>query len=125
MSVTVHPTPTRVRPSARRRVAVLATGILACLLPVVFAVNLSRMLLTGELSDHRFHQLTGQGLVLVAVWLGGLDLMAHGMENRRITRELFLSDKTVRNHVSNVLAKLDAADRSDAVARARRAGLGG
>jgi hypothetical protein len=91
----------------------------------VFAVNLSRMLLTGELSDHRFHQLTGQGLVLVAVWLGGLDLMAHGMENRRITRELFLSDKTVRNHVSNALAKLAAADRSDAVARARRAGLGG
>jgi DNA-binding NarL/FixJ family response regulator len=54
-----------------------------------------------------------------------LDLMARGMENRRIARELFLSDKTVRNHVSNVLAKLDAADRSDAVARARRAGLGG
>ena len=53
-----------------------------------------------------------------------LDLMARGLENRRIARELHLSDKTVRNHVSNVLTKLDAEDRSEAVLRARRAGLG-
>lgn len=54
-----------------------------------------------------------------------LDLMARGFENRRIARELYLSDKTVRNHVSNVLNKLAVADRSDAIARARAAGLGG
>ena len=54
-----------------------------------------------------------------------LDLVARGHDNRRIARELFLSDKTVRNHVSNVLTKLGAADRSEAVARARNAGLGG
>jgi len=54
-----------------------------------------------------------------------LDLMAQGMENRRIARELHLSDKTVRNHVSNELSKLDVLDRTDAVARARAAGLGG
>jgi len=84
MSVTVHPTPTRVRPSVGRRVAVFATGVLACLLPVVFAVTISRMLLTGELADHRFHQLTGQGLVLVAVWLGGLvPLIRAGWHGRR------------------------------------------
>ena len=53
-----------------------------------------------------------------------LDLMARGLENRRIARELHLSDKTVRNHVSNVLAKLDVGDRSEAIARARGAGLG-
>jgi DNA-binding NarL/FixJ family response regulator len=54
-----------------------------------------------------------------------LDLVARGYDNRRIARELFLSDKTVRNHVSNVLSKLDVADRTEAVARARNAGLGG
>ncbi|PVG84157.1 DNA-binding response regulator [Nocardioides gansuensis] len=54
-----------------------------------------------------------------------LDLMARGLENRRIARELYLSDKTVRNHVSNVLTKLGAEDRSEAIARARAAGLGG
>jgi DNA-binding NarL/FixJ family response regulator len=53
-----------------------------------------------------------------------LDLVARGYDNRRIARELFLSDKTVRNHVSSVLTKLDAEDRADAVLRARRAGLG-
>lgn len=54
-----------------------------------------------------------------------LDLMAKGYENSRIARELFLSDKTVRNHVSAVLTKLDVAHRSEAIVRARRAGLGG
>jgi DNA-binding NarL/FixJ family response regulator len=53
-----------------------------------------------------------------------LELMARGLDNRRIARELFLSDKTVRNHVSNVLTKLDAEDRGEAISRARNAGLG-
>jgi DNA-binding NarL/FixJ family response regulator len=53
-----------------------------------------------------------------------LDLVARGLENRRIARELHLSDKTVRNHVSNILAKLEVDDRSEAIARARAAGLG-
>ena len=53
-----------------------------------------------------------------------LELLARGYDNRRIARELFLSDKTVRNHVSNVLARLDAPDRAEAILRARRAGMG-
>jgi DNA-binding NarL/FixJ family response regulator len=53
-----------------------------------------------------------------------LDLVARGYDNRRIARELVLSDKTVRNHVSNVMTKLDVTDRAAAVVRARNAGLG-
>jgi DNA-binding NarL/FixJ family response regulator len=53
-----------------------------------------------------------------------LDLLARGFDNRRIARELFLSDKTVRNHVSAIVGKLEAGDRVDAIQRARRAGLG-
>ena len=53
-----------------------------------------------------------------------LELLARGYDNRRIARELYLSDKTVRNHVSNVLARLDAPDRAEAILRARRAGMG-
>jgi DNA-binding NarL/FixJ family response regulator len=53
-----------------------------------------------------------------------LALLARGYDNRRIARELFLSDKTVRNHVANVVAKLGAQDRSEAADRARAAGLG-
>jgi DNA-binding NarL/FixJ family response regulator len=53
-----------------------------------------------------------------------LDLLARGLDNRGIARALFLSDKTVRNHVSNTLAKLDVSSRSVAVRRAPNAGLG-
>jgi DNA-binding NarL/FixJ family response regulator len=54
-----------------------------------------------------------------------LDHLARGHDNRRIARELFLSDKTVRNHVSNVLAKLGVEDRAAAAVRGRNGGLGG
>ncbi|HTQ93003.1 MAG TPA: LuxR C-terminal-related transcriptional regulator [Streptosporangiaceae bacterium] len=37
---------------------------------------------------------------------------------------MYLSDKTVRNHVSNILAKTGAPDRQAAADMARRAGLG-
>jgi DNA-binding NarL/FixJ family response regulator len=53
-----------------------------------------------------------------------LELVARGYDNRKIARELFLSDKTVRNHVSSLLAKLEVPDRAEAIQRARRAGLG-
>jgi DNA-binding NarL/FixJ family response regulator len=53
-----------------------------------------------------------------------LDLVARGLTNAEIARRLFVSDKTVRNHVSNVFAKLHVAGRAEAVARARDAGLG-
>ena len=54
-----------------------------------------------------------------------LDLVARGLTNAAIARRLVVSDKTVRNHVSNVFGKLHVADRAEAVARARDAGLGG
>jgi DNA-binding NarL/FixJ family response regulator len=53
-----------------------------------------------------------------------LELIAQGLDNPTIARELFLTPKTVRNHVSNVLAKLNAGDRSQAIVMARRSGLG-
>ncbi|MGP4110167.1 LuxR C-terminal-related transcriptional regulator [Streptomyces sp. 4N509B] len=53
-----------------------------------------------------------------------LDLMARGHSNRRIARQLVLSEKTVRNHVSHVFAKLQVTTRTAAVVRARDAGLG-
>jgi DNA-binding NarL/FixJ family response regulator len=54
-----------------------------------------------------------------------LGLLARGMDNTAIARRLDVSGKTVRNHVSNVIAKLHVADRSGAVIKAREAGLGG
>jgi DNA-binding NarL/FixJ family response regulator len=53
-----------------------------------------------------------------------LSLVAQGKSNREIARQLFVSLKTVRNHVSNILLKLQVADRAQAVIRARDAGMG-
>lgn len=53
-----------------------------------------------------------------------LDLLAAGRSNPHIAQALFLSPKTVRNNVSNIFAKLQVADRAEAIVRARDAGLG-
>ena len=53
-----------------------------------------------------------------------LGLLARGLSNRAISTRLYLSDKTVRNHVSNILAKTGAPDRHAAADMARTAGLG-
>lgn len=50
--------------------------------------------------------------------------LAGGLDNAAIARRLGLSEKTVRNNVSSVFAKLRVADRAAAVAKARDAGVG-
>ena len=54
-----------------------------------------------------------------------LRLLAKGFDNAAVGRRLDLSDKTVRNYVSNIITKLHVTDRSAAIIRAREAGLGG
>nr|WP_281371827.1 response regulator transcription factor [Petropleomorpha daqingensis] len=54
-----------------------------------------------------------------------LDLLARGLDNPAVARRLALSGKTVRNHVSNIISKLQVVDRTAAIIRARDAGLGG
>ena len=54
-----------------------------------------------------------------------LTLIAHGESNAQIARRLVVSDKTVRNHITNIFAKLGVTDRAQAIVRAREAGLGG
>ncbi|WP_246126802.1 response regulator [Embleya hyalina] len=53
-----------------------------------------------------------------------LDLLARGLDNRRIARRLFLAEKTVRNHITHIFEKLHVSTRAEAVARARDVGLG-
>lgn len=52
-----------------------------------------------------------------------LTLIAQGFTNAEIARRLFLSSKTVRNHISNIFSKLQVANRAHAIVRAREAGL--
>ena len=53
-----------------------------------------------------------------------LDLLAAGRTNAQIASTLYLSQKTVRNNVSNIFAKLQVAGRAEAIIAARDAGLG-
>ncbi len=53
-----------------------------------------------------------------------LDLIAAGLPNTAIAHRLFLSEKTIRNNITSIFAKLAVRDRAEAVVRAREAGLG-
>jgi DNA-binding NarL/FixJ family response regulator len=53
-----------------------------------------------------------------------LELVAAGCRNHEIARRLGMSEKTVRNHVSQVLTKLQVPDRTAAALKAREAGVG-
>jgi DNA-binding NarL/FixJ family response regulator len=52
-----------------------------------------------------------------------LRLISQGLNNQEIAHKLFLSPKTVRNHITNIFSKLQVADRAQAIVRAREAGL--
>ncbi|HXS43305.1 MAG TPA: response regulator transcription factor [Solirubrobacteraceae bacterium] len=52
-----------------------------------------------------------------------LELLARGLSNKRIARELGIAEKTVKTHVGHLLAKLGVTDRTQAAVRAVRAGL--
>lgn len=67
-------------------------------------------------SPDAFPQLTERERVI-------LGLIASGLENAEIARELGLSVKTVRNHASNIFTKLQVAHRAQAIILAREAGL--
>jgi DNA-binding NarL/FixJ family response regulator len=73
--------------------------------------------LDGQLAQGTFPELTRREREV-------LDRLAAGKRNSVIARELELSEKTVRNHLSSILTKLQVADRSAAIVRAREAGLG-
>lgn len=87
---------------------VLAGGVSA---PVLAAA-------TASASPASFAALTAREAEVLA-------LVARGLPNPEIARELFLSIKTVQNRVSDLLTKTGCATRAQLVARARDAGLGG
>ena len=43
-----------------------------------------------------------------------LELIAEGMINKEIAKQLYISEKTVKNHVSNIFKKLNVSDRTQA-----------
>lgn len=79
--------------------------------------NLVLDLLSGAANGKQFYDgLTARELEI-------LKLLAKGMANKQIAFQLKISEKTVRNHVSNMYEKLNIFDRSQAVLYAVRKGL--
>jgi DNA-binding NarL/FixJ family response regulator len=69
---------------------------------------------SGPSQDPRLASLSGQERRI-------LDLIALGKTNRQIAAEMYLAEKTVKNYVSNLLAKLGMARRTEAAVFAVRA----
>ncbi len=87
---------------------------------IIFGADLAERMLgyfTAAAAPPVFPQLTDREREV-------LELVAQGQPNPTIAARLHLSHKTVRNNVSTILAKLQVADRAQAVAQARDAGLG-
>lgn len=59
-----------------------------------------------------------QGTLLTSREREIIQLIAKGATNRTIAKTLFISEKTVKNHVTNIFRKLNAADRTEAVVKA-------
>lgn len=53
-----------------------------------------------------------------------LELIAGGANNQAIAERLYISPKTVGNHISNIFSKLQVTDRAQAIVKARDAGVG-
>ena len=53
-----------------------------------------------------------------------LELIAAGYNNTEISHKLYISPKTVRNHITSIFSKLQVADRAHAIRRARHTGIG-
>lgn len=70
----------------------------------------------SSLPEGAFPQLTPRELEV-------LELIAEGDKNNEIAGKLVISEKTVRNHVTNIFSKLQVADRVEAIIKAREAGI--
>jgi DNA-binding NarL/FixJ family response regulator len=89
-------------------------------------IVLDQSLVTGvtELAEARRNPVSRPFPELTDREFDVLALVAEGMDNASIARTLVLSPKTVRNHVSNIFAKIGVVDRAGAIVLARRHGVG-
>ena len=101
----------------RRSIEAVAAGAVVFGPTLAARVQLLFQSKDGERSNDAFPGLTDREMEV-------LGHLADGKSNVAIGAAMYLSPRTIANHVSNILLKLHATDRTDAAFRARRAGLG-
>jgi len=69
-----------------------------------------------SVTGYKFHNLTDREMDVVL-------LIAKGMSNKEISEELVISERTVKNHVSNILKKLSVNDRTQALIKCLKMGI--
>ena len=102
----------------KRTVQLVANGHMPASPEIAFAL-FSRL---AELARARRRTKALESMVLTPRELAVLRLIADGLPNRDIAKQLSLSFHTVKNHVQNIFKKLDVTRRMEAVDRARRQG---
>ena len=86
--------------------------------------SLLQPMVTGRLLDHMRHErATPEPESLTPRELEVLALLARGLPNKKIADSLYIGERTVKFHVSSILAKLDAANRTEAARIAISRGL--
>jgi len=103
-------------PSELQRIVLAALGGESMVSAELGAALLNRLSNAGDAARATMGRLTAREKEI-------LNMMADGAGNRAIADALFISENTVRNHVRNVLDKLQARTRTEAVVRAIKTGL--
>jgi DNA-binding NarL/FixJ family response regulator len=99
------------------------------LITSILAVHAGQRVVTGAAANRVVEMLTNSGPTrayydnLTAREIEVLTLLASGLANKQIAHRIKISDKTVRNHISNIYEKVKVVDRSQAVLYAVRKGL--
>jgi DNA-binding NarL/FixJ family response regulator len=99
------------------------------LITSILAVHAGQRVVTGAAANRVVEMLTNSGPTrayydnLTAREIEVLTLLASGLANKQIAHKIKISDKTVRNHISNIYEKVKVVDRSQAVLYAVRKGL--
>ena len=108
---------------------VLKDSLPETLITSILAVHAGQRVVTGTAANRVVDMLTGSGPTrqyydnMTPREIEILTLLAQGLANKQIAHRIKISDKTVRNHISNIYVKVKVVDRSQAVLYAVRKGL--